>query len=314
MEFVNATPASAAFLNTTFGENHMLAAVIARLAFRVDDGQLVPTPEFQWPVGRLPAETPYGVCSGRRAVPDRRHRRLRHRQPVAARRAAGYGADRGNPDWRAVPAARHGNRRPPVDPPKRLACARNAGAVCVDAAILRPGVRGCRGNRERPVCRGRRIRPARGSILRPSRPMGSRCRTSKTPEHRIVSIEDRPEPMATGPYPARGIAAGRERRGTGPRVRESGAETHPASDVQPRASTDDSGARRTRRGTASLWRSRTRVPRARCDSRCPSSRSTRGWISKAGITPSRCTWIRSWCCSKSGVWFSGIVWCSSTGS
>ena len=60
MEFVNATPASLAFLNTTFGKNHMLAAVIARPTFRVDGGQLVPTPEFQWPVGRQPAETPYG--------------------------------------------------------------------------------------------------------------------------------------------------------------------------------------------------------------------------------------------------------------
>ena len=61
MEFFNATSAGACLLNTTFGKDHMLAAVIARPTFRADEGQLVPTPDFSWPVGRQPAETPYGV-------------------------------------------------------------------------------------------------------------------------------------------------------------------------------------------------------------------------------------------------------------
>jgi hypothetical protein len=49
MDFRNTTTAPASLLKTTFGKDHMLAAVIARPAFRVEGGQLVPTADFEWP-------------------------------------------------------------------------------------------------------------------------------------------------------------------------------------------------------------------------------------------------------------------------
>lgn len=203
MEFVNATPASAAFLNTTFGENHMLAAVIARFAFRVDGGQLAPTPEFQWPAGRLPAETPYGVVPGDVPFltggidlfvmgslwqPGARpgteltaeirigERFLRRVTAIGDRRWIRQGGS-------LVP----GTPEPFVSMP--LSYDRSyGGAVETENGRLSwpPNPAG------------------KGFYLTPEQADGQPLPNLEDPGHRIVSIEDRPEPMATGPYPAEG--------------------------------------------------------------------------------------------------------------
>ena len=227
----------------------------------------------------------------------------------------GTGTDRGDPDRRAVLAAHHGHRRPPLDPPGRLACPRNAGAVRLDAALLRPGVRGCRGNGERRISRGLRIRPARGSISRPSRPKGSRCRTWKIPSIGSSSIEDRPEPMATGPYPAEGSlrvenAVELDLESDNPGLKRIRPlvfnHAHPRMILAPVGHAAD---------TANLWRSRTRAPRARCDSQMPELafharvRSRKQELRfPAAPGSDRGSARRAACGSRA------IVWCSSTGS
>lgn len=203
MDFVNPTPAGAAFLNTTFGENHMLAAVIARLAFRVDRGQLLPTPEFQWPVGRLPAPTPYGFFPGDvpfltggidlfvigslwqpGARPDTEltaeirigERFLRRVTAIGDRRWI-------RQDGSLVP----GTPEPFVSMP-----------LSYDRAF------GGAVETENGPCAWPPNPAGKGFYLTPEQAEAQPLPNLEDPEHRIVSIADHPEPMATGPYPAEG--------------------------------------------------------------------------------------------------------------
>jgi hypothetical protein len=64
MDLENKTNANAGLIRTVFGEEHMLAAVIARPTFRIDGSSLVPTPDQPWPVDEGPMETPSGTFPG----------------------------------------------------------------------------------------------------------------------------------------------------------------------------------------------------------------------------------------------------------
>ena len=64
MELENTTDVGAGLIRTVFGEQHMLAAVIARPTFRIDGTRLVPAPDQPWPVDEGPMETPGGTFPG----------------------------------------------------------------------------------------------------------------------------------------------------------------------------------------------------------------------------------------------------------
>lgn len=61
---MNRTDAEAAILRTTSGERRLLAAVVVRPTFRIEPGRLAPAPEFRWPVGPAPLQTPVGEFPG----------------------------------------------------------------------------------------------------------------------------------------------------------------------------------------------------------------------------------------------------------
>jgi hypothetical protein len=203
MQFTNSTSASAAFVNTTFGEHHMLAGVIARPAFRVDRDELVSTPEFPWPVGCVPAQTPYGqfpadmpfltggidvFVIGSVWQPEGRagseltaeirigERFLRRITAIGDRRWVRV-------DGSLVPGA----PEPFVSMPLSFDRAFGGAAETENGPFAWP---------QNP--RGKGFYPT------PELAEGSPLPNLEDPEHRIVSIEDRPEPLATGPYPAEG--------------------------------------------------------------------------------------------------------------
>lgn len=64
MDLANTTPFNADILRTAFGEDHLLAALIARPTFRIEGRELVPTPDEPWPVDAGPMETPAGSFPG----------------------------------------------------------------------------------------------------------------------------------------------------------------------------------------------------------------------------------------------------------
>lgn len=64
MEFTSTIPGNARLLSTTFGRDHIQAAVIARPVFRIEGEQLVPAPEYRWPIDPMPSRTPYGLFPG----------------------------------------------------------------------------------------------------------------------------------------------------------------------------------------------------------------------------------------------------------
>lgn len=64
MDLANTTDTNAGLIRTVFGEEHVLAAVIARPTFRIEGTTLVPTPEDPWPVDEGPMETPGGTFPG----------------------------------------------------------------------------------------------------------------------------------------------------------------------------------------------------------------------------------------------------------
>jgi hypothetical protein len=64
VDFHNTTPFNADLLRTAFGEDHLLAALIARPTFRIEGRELVATPEAPWPVDAAPMETPAGPLPG----------------------------------------------------------------------------------------------------------------------------------------------------------------------------------------------------------------------------------------------------------
>jgi hypothetical protein len=200
---VNATAASAAFLSTTFGEQHMLGAVIARPAFRVEEGRLLPTPEFQWPVGRMPAETPYGPVPG--DVPF-----LTGGIDVFVIGSLWQPA--GRPDSELTAEIRIGER-----------LLRSVAAIGDRRWVRRDGVlvpgapepfvsmplsydRAFGGAAEtgNGPCAWPANPGGKGFYLTPEQAEGQPLPNLEDPAHRIAIIEDRPEPMATGPYPAEG--------------------------------------------------------------------------------------------------------------
>lgn len=203
MEFVNTTPAGAAFLNTTFGAQHMLAAVIARPTFRVEGGELLPTPDFQWPIGRAPAETPYGVFPGdvpfltggidvfvigslwqpgaRPGTELTAEIRIGER---LLRRVTAIGDRR----WlRQEGSLVPGPPEPFVSMP-----------LAYDRAF------GGEVETEDGPCAWPPNPAGKGFYLTPEQAEGQPLPNLEDPEHRIAAVEDRPEPMATGPYPAEG--------------------------------------------------------------------------------------------------------------
>lgn len=203
MNFANTTPAGAAFLNTTFGEQHMMAAVVARPAFRIEDGRLLPDPEFRWPVGHMPAQTPYGAFPGdvpfltggidvfvignvwqpgAQAGPELTaevrigERLLRRITAIGDRR---WVRENGS----LVPGA----PEPFVSMP--LAYERAFGGAV---------------ETENGACAWPANPTGKGFYLTPEQAEGQPLPNLEDPQHRIATIEDRPEPMATGPYPAEG--------------------------------------------------------------------------------------------------------------
>lgn len=201
MDFRNTTPAPATILKTTFGENHMQAAVIARPTFRVEAGQLVPTPDFEWPgpplpeaKSVLPPDVPFltgGIdflvmgslwqpdgWPGLELTADIRigERYLRRITAI------------GNRCW----VRQNGTLVPSYPEP------------FVSMPLTYENAFG--GNAE--TARGPMPWPAnpsgKGFCITPELAAGQPLPNLEDPDHRITTIEDRPEPMATGPYPEGG--------------------------------------------------------------------------------------------------------------
>jgi hypothetical protein len=61
MRLLNTTPVGARLVSAASGPERTIAAVVARPTFAIDRGRLVLTPEYPWPAGPKPAETPWGV-------------------------------------------------------------------------------------------------------------------------------------------------------------------------------------------------------------------------------------------------------------
>jgi hypothetical protein len=191
MEFFNATSAGAGFVNTTFGEHHMLAAVVARPAFRVDEGQLLLTPEFSFPMGKdVPFLTggidvfvigsvwqPYGQPGTElTASISIGERFLRCITVIGDRR------------WiRANGALVPGEPEPFVSMPLSYDRAFGGAAETIHGPCAWPANPG-----------------GKGFHLSPEQAEGQPLPNLEDPDRRIRSIEDQPEPMATGPYPAEG--------------------------------------------------------------------------------------------------------------
>ncbi len=203
MDFVNATPAPAVFVNTTFGKSRMLGAVIARPAFRIEDGNLLPAPEFAWPIGRQPADTPYGNFPG--DVPYLTggidvfvigSLWQPGGQPGAELTAEIRIGDRllrriiavGDRRWvRANDALVPSDPQPFASMP--LSYERAFGGVAES---------------ENGPCAWPPNPLGRGFYMTPEEAEGQPLPNLEDPDHRIASMDDRPEPMATGPYPAEG--------------------------------------------------------------------------------------------------------------
>jgi hypothetical protein len=203
VHFTNATPANAAFLNTTFGANHMLAAIVARLAFRVEEGELLPTPEFQWPVGRMPAQTPYGPFPGDTPF-------LTGGIDVFV--VGSLWQPGGQPDTELTAEIRIGERFV-----RRILAIGDRRWVRQNGALV-PGAP--EPFASMPLTYGQAFggaaetengplawppNPAgRGFYFTPGQAEGQPLPNLEDPENRIVSVEDRPEPVGTAPYPAEG--------------------------------------------------------------------------------------------------------------
>ncbi|HWQ52511.1 MAG TPA: DUF2169 domain-containing protein [Bryobacteraceae bacterium] len=203
MDFVNTTPACAAFLNTTFGENHMQAAVIARLAFRVEGGRLLPTPESKWPVGPAPAQTPWGDLPG--DVPF-----LTGGIDVLV--MGSLWQPGGQPGTELTAEILIGERflRRITAIGDRRWIWQNGSLVpetpqpFVSMPLTYDRAFGGDVETENGFCSWPPNPAGKGFYVTPEQAEGQPLPNLEDPEHRIASIEDRPEPMATGPYPAEG--------------------------------------------------------------------------------------------------------------
>ncbi|HWR53820.1 MAG TPA: DUF2169 domain-containing protein [Bryobacteraceae bacterium] len=199
MDFRNTTTAPASHLKTTFGKEHMLAAVIARPTFRVEGGQLVPTPDFEWPAREpannpedaMPPDMPFltggidvlvmgslwqpNAWPGLELTAEIRigQRYLRRITAIGNRRWVRQNG------W-LVP----GDPEPFVSMPLSYENAFGGQAETDQGAFAWPA------------------NPSgKGFYLTPERAEGQPLPNLEDPDHRITTTEDRPEPMATGPYP-----------------------------------------------------------------------------------------------------------------
>lgn len=203
MDFVNATPAPAVFLNTTFGKDRMMGAVIARPAFRIEDGALLPASDFAWPIGRLPAEAPYGNFPG--DVPY-----LTGGVDVFV--IGSLWQPGGQPGTELTAEIRIGDRllRRIAAIGDRLWVRANGALVPSDAQpfvsmpLSYERAFGGIAETENGPCAWPANPLGVGFYMNPEQAEGQPLPNLEDPDHRILSIDDRPEPMATGPYPAEG--------------------------------------------------------------------------------------------------------------
>ncbi len=195
MRFTNTTSARASFRNTTFGENHMMGAVIARPAFRVDGLQLVPDPGFEWaPDPPLPADVPFltggidffimGSLWQQNAWPGTELTAEIRIGERFLRRITAIG----NRYW----VRQNGSLVPSYAEP------------FVSMPLTYENAFGGKAETEQGPCSWPPNPLGKGFYLTPEAAEGRPLPNLEDPDHRIVSIEDRPEPAATGPYPAEG--------------------------------------------------------------------------------------------------------------
>ncbi len=195
MKFTNTTSARAAFLNTTFGENHMMGAVIARPAFRIEGAQLVPAPDFEWaPDPPLPADVPFltggidffvtGSLWQQNAWPGAELTAEIRIGERFLRRISAIG----NRCW----VRQNGSLVPSYPEP------------FVSMPLTYENAFGGKAETEQGPSAWPPNPLGRGFYLTAENAEGRPLPNLEDPDHRIASIEDRPEPAATGPYPAEG--------------------------------------------------------------------------------------------------------------
>jgi hypothetical protein len=208
MEFVNTTPIAAKWLNTMFGEDQLLGAVVARPTFRIDGDQLVPTPDVPSPVDRpppdlpdlaFPADVPFlsgGIdvfVIGRAWAPrgetaaelkvdvrvgNRFHRTIRVVGDRVWRRDPGLGATAPLTATAPVPFG---------SMPLEWGRAFGGAAVNEGQELAWPA---------NPM--------GRGLYFTPEQAEGQALPNVEDPDAPITTIDDRPEPVGTAPYPAGG--------------------------------------------------------------------------------------------------------------
>ncbi len=203
MEFTNTLSANARLLSTTFGPDHMQAAVIARPVFRIENEQLVDAPDLQWPIDNMPSETAYGPFPGDLPfltggidlfifgsawqADNKPGTRLTMDIRVGEsfyRRLAVIG-DR---YW-----VGQGNGLVPSDP-----------EPFVDMPLTYANAYGGSLETEQGTANWPANPNGKGFYLDAGQAVGRPLPNLEDPDHLIATIEDHPEPIATAPYPAEG--------------------------------------------------------------------------------------------------------------
>jgi hypothetical protein len=203
MEFTNTTGATARLLSTTFGPDHMQAAVIARPVFRIQGEQLVEAPDLAWPIDTMPTPTAYGPFPGdlpfltggidlfvfgsawqaeskpgTRLTMDIRVGENFHRRLAVI----------GDRYW-----VGQGNGLVPSDP-----------APFIDMPLTYANAYGGSVDTEQGMANWPANPNGKGFYLTAEQAVGGPLPNIEDPGHLIGSFEDRPEPIATAPYPAEG--------------------------------------------------------------------------------------------------------------
>jgi hypothetical protein len=203
MEFTNSTAANARLLSTTFGPNHMQAAIIARPVFRIRDGQLVEAPDLEWPIDTMASQTAYGPFPGdipflsggidlyifgsawqAEAQPGARLTMEIRVGDSFERRIAVIG-DR---YWMG-----QGNGLLPSDP-----------APFIDMPLTYANAYGGTVETDEGTASWPANPNGKGFYLTAAQAVGGPLPNLEDPGRLIASIEDRPDPIATAPYPAEG--------------------------------------------------------------------------------------------------------------
>ncbi len=203
MDFTNTIAANARLLSTTFGPDHMQAAVIARPVFRIEDGQLALAPDVEWPIDTMPSQTAYGAFPGdvpfltggidlfvfgsawqaegqpgaRLTMEIRVGETLRRRIAVI-----------GNRYW-----AGQGNGLAPSDP-----------EPFIDMPLIYANAYGGSVETEQGLANWPANPNGKGFYLTADQAAGGPLPNLEDPDHLIGTFEDHPDPIATGPYPADG--------------------------------------------------------------------------------------------------------------